>query len=709
MRARLSILALVLTVAFAAPAAFLHSGEDTGLRPSDREAKIAKAICSMLDRLHLLPQAVDDVVAERTFNSFVDRLDSQKVYFLASDIEEFKANLKSIDDWTKAGNLDFPFRMFERFLQRVDERVAQIDVALEMQHDFTVEETVSINRDDSPWAKNSEELADEWRRRVKYFLLDKLTAGETYPESVKQLQQRYHNFQRRMKQTDNDELLEMFLSSLSTSFDPHSTYMSPSTLENFEINMRLELEGIGAALQSIDGYTVVSQIIPGGAAARDGRLKPEDKIVAVAQGKDGDFSDLVDLKLNDVVKQIRGEKGTIVRLRIKRVGSEPFIIKLVRSKVELKDREAQGEVFEQGTKPDGSPYRLGVIDLPSFYMDMDASRRRNGNYKSTTRDVLNIIQRFQLEGGVDGIVLDLRANGGGALQESLSLTGLFIDEGPVVQIKDAGGEVDALDDPIAGVAWDGPLLVLTSRFSASASEIFAGAIQDYRRGLVVGDVSSHGKGTVQTLEDVGRRVGGGWLSSPKMGALKITKQQFYRPNGDSTQNRGVIADVVLPSVANHSDLGEANYDYAVPFDQVPAAPFEPEEWVTPKIVQDVKERSKGRRAKNDEWNKVETNIARYTKFKDRKEIPISRDAFLSEFNEMQDDDTKYVVQPIEEPKDGSLGWRFAKIGGSEDEENAGEAAASDDEPKIERDFYLDEVMSIFIDFMNLQSGPKLAQ
>src|SRR5207302_5113254 len=334
------------------------------------------------------------------------------------------------------------------------------------------------------------------------------------------------------------------------SVDPHSSYMSPPTLDDFDIAMRLNLEGIGALLRSENGQTIVAEVITGGAAAADGRLKPNDKIIAVAQG-DSQFVDVIDMKLREVVKLIRGARATKVQLKV--IPAEkvvPLVYDLTRQKIELKAQEARQEIIEQGKKADGSPYRIGVIDLPSFYADPGSRRNGQADAKSATEDVRKILKEFTAK-GVDGVVLDLRKNGGGALNEALALTGLFIDQGTVVQVKGSQGPVQRLKDPEKGTVYAGPLMVLVSRYSASASEILAGALQDYGRALIVGDSSTHGKGTVQALLDLGTQIAGnrvGGSPQPKLGALKLTVQQFYRVNGDSTQNRGVLSDVVLPSL-----------------------------------------------------------------------------------------------------------------------------------------------------------------
>jgi carboxyl-terminal processing protease len=481
-----------------------------------------------------------------------------------------------------------------------------------------------------------------------------------------------------MGQTDDQELLEMYLTSLTTAFDPHTTYMAPASVENFEIMMQLKLEGIGASLQGIDGYTVVKKIIPGGAAEKEGQLKLEDKIIAVGEGDNGELVDVVDMKLNDVVKMIRGKRGTVVRLQVISLKDpKPHIIKITREQVELKDSEAQGKVFDAGHKSDGKPYRVGVINLPSFYMDMEGARHGDPNYKSTTRDVRRILDDFKQQ-GVDAVVMDLRTNGGGSLSEAITLTGLFLKEGPVVQVKDNDNRVQSYDDHHQGIEWSGPLVVLISKFSASASEIFAGAIQDYNRGLIVGDTSTHGKGTVQSLLNLGEqlfRV----PNPPKMGELKITIQQFYRPGGDSTQLRGVVSDIVLPSLSSHyKDISEADLDYPLPFDHVEAQPFTKFDQVNPAIVNQLKKLLAGRVTASDKFKKLERNIVHYQEQIAKKSITLNEAKFLKDRAEMNaDKEEEKAIEKLSENPSG-----------------------------IERDYYMDEVLSIVTDYINQMQVAK---
>jgi carboxyl-terminal processing protease len=444
--------------------------------------------------------------------------------------------------------------------------------------------------------------------------------------------------------------------------------------------MGLNLDGIGAQLQMLDGYTVLNKLIPGGAAEKSGQLKAEDRIVSVGQGDTGEMVDVVEMKLNDVVDKIRGKAGTVVRLGIiPAAGGDTKIVRIVRAKIELKDSEARGVIFEEGKKSDGSPFKIGVIDLPSFYMDMEAARENAADFKSSTRDVKKLLDDFKAK-GVDVVMLDLRRNGGGSLTEAINLTGLFIDDGPVVQVKDPFGRVQEYDDLDSGMYWKGPLVVLTSKFSASASEILAGAIQDYHRGLIVGDSTTHGKGTVQSLLDLGEqlfRIG----DPPNLGALKLTMQQFYRPNGESTQRRGVLADVTLPSITDHMDVSEADLDHALAFDKIPTSKFDNFDQVNPPLVNRLKEASAARRANSDDFKKLLTNIDKYVEQKSKKEIPLNEKKFLA---------------------------RRAELDSEKEEEQKFEQQANSSDKVVERDFYFNECISITLDYLKSLGKDKVA-
>jgi len=681
--------------------------------PTSKDRNIALTFTLMLGREHLTRHPFDKEVYSRTVKQFIKALDPNKVYFYQSDVDGFHAREGEVGKVAKHGDVSFAHEIFRVFLARVDERMKEVDQLLSTPQDFNVDEKYVVDRDAAQYPRNEAEALERWRQRIKYDLLvlkaDKLEkekkkasgkeAGKEPKSSegdgslqespgdedpVGKLRRRYHSFAKRMHQVDSEELLEMYLTSLSSSFDPHTSYMSPSTVDNFDIQMGLKLEGIGAALQLVDGYTTVQKIIPGGPAEKDKRLKVGDRITGVGQNADGPIEDVVEMKLNDVVKKIRGREGSIVRLEVMPAHStQRKILQLTRAKIELKDSEARSKVFEEGRRADGRPYKIGVIDLPSFYMDMAAARAGRRDFKSTTRDVRRILEDYNRQ-GVDALVLDLRRNGGGSLQEAINLTALFVGSGPVVQVKDSDGQIRAYSDHDGTMVWKGPMVVLISKFSASASEILAGAVQDYRRGLVLGDHSTHGKGTVQSLMDLGETLFRNPFTSKQYGSLKVTMQQFYRPNGDSTQQRGVLSDVELPSLTTHLDVGEADLDYPIPFDHIQAADFHPYNYVTPAIVQQLRQRCDERCGKSNDFAKTRRDIAHYEQQKKRKWVPLQEQKFLEERAELNAD--------REEEK------KIEEMDGASSE--------------IKKDFYLSEALAVTADYLNLLGhapAPQAAQ
>ena len=610
-------------------------------RPTDPtrvDRHIAIMVAALMDRRNFAELQMDDEISHRALDMFLKNLDRMKLFFLQSDVDEFMAERDNLDDYVKAGDVKIAKKIFDRFLQRVTEQVAVAQEYIDAEHDFSLDETMIRDPDEWGYAKTKEELNERWRKRVKYDLLLEIADEVPHDEAVEKLHKRYRGIQRNWEQHSNEELLEDFLSAITSSFDPHSSYMSPSTLDNFTIQMRLELDGIGASLESKYGETIVRRIVPGGAADKDGRLKEEDVIVGVAEGMDGEFVDIVDMKINDVVQLIRGKPKTIVRLEVIPADkSGRKIYDIVRDRIELKDSEARseilerpitgstatdpttpedhthaiettvpetetvenvtGKIVEQQKGPHGPVRRIGVISLPSFYMDMEGRRAGKTDFKSTTRDVRRLLEEFNQQ-KVDLVVMDLRFNGGGSLPESVESTGLFIDKGPVVQVKGPDGRVQPYPDEEPGEVWSGPLVVLINRFSASASEIFAGAIQDYGRGLIIGDRSTHGKGTVQQLFELGTQILP-LQEAPNLGALKMTIQQFYRPGGDSTQNRGVVSDIEIPYRTSYWEgIGEADLDYALEFDQVAPQPHDNYHAVSAPMIQQLRERSAAREDKN---------------------------------------------------------------------------------------------------------------
>ena len=657
------------------PSAAAQSAAAAKPGPNDRQ--ITLAVRSYLEREHFLRRPIDDEIAKRWFSIFLEGLDPWKLHFLQSDIDGFLKKRDSLDDLVKRGDVSFAYEVFNTFLKRVDERLPLVERLIGSPQDYTQPETIVTDRDASTWAKSEAEIEDNWRKRIKYDLLVQKMEKATPEEAKDKLLRRYRSLAKRMHQMTADELLETYLTALTSSLDPHTSFMSPGTQENFAIAMRLQLDGIGAQLKGEDGYTTIMELTPGGAADRDGRLKKKDRVVGVGQGADGEIVDVVDMNLNEVVKLIRGKRGTIVRLKVIPVGETvPKIYDITRAKIELKDAEARGEVIEEGKKADGSPWRIGVINLPSFYMDMDGARQGQADYKSSTRDCKRLLDEFKQK-GVDCVVLDLRNNGGGSLPESISLTGLFIDTGPVVQVKDADKRVQQFDDVDPGVSWDGPVVVLTNKFSASASEIVAGAIQDYRRGLVIGDKSTHGKGTVQSLLDLGRQLFQRLPNAPSLGAIKITMQQFYRPLGASTQLEGVKSDVELPSITTHLPVGESDLDHAIAFDKVPAAAFQASGRVNDDMLRTLQDRSATRVAANEEFRKVQAEITQYQKRKIEKTISLVESEFERQWNEGK---------------------------AAEDEEKKLEEMEAQRRPVVKRDFYFKEAMNVTADYLASLAG-----
>lgn len=653
--------------------------ELTGPQASDRQ--VALIVTALLREEHLLRRGLDDEISKRALTSFIKQLDPMKVYFYQSDVDEFMTQSDRLDDMLKKGNLQFGYDVFKRFLQRIDERVGFVQKVLKEPQDFTAVEEMVTDPDVAEYAKTPEEAYDRWRKRIKYDFLVLKTEEVTGEEALDRLTRRYTSYAKRMHQFKSDDLLEMYLSAFTTAFDPHTTYMSPSSLDNFHIQMKLNLEGIGAALMMNDGYTVVSNIIPGGAAAKYGKLQTEDRIVSVGQGETGDMVDVIDMNLNDVVKLIRGKAGTVVRLGVKPVGKDEVEIhNITRAQIALTDSEARSEIIPIRMKPDGTPYQVGVIDLPSFYMDMDAARKGLADFKSTTRDVRRILEEFTRK-KVDVVVLNLSRNGGGSLTEAINLTGLFIDEGPVVQVKDSDKRVQHYDDLERGMVWSGPLVVMTSKFSASASEILAGAIQDYRRGIVVGDQATHGKGTVQSLLDLGNQIFNDVPNPPNLGALKITMQQFYRPNGESTQKRGVLADVVMPSLWTHMDVSESDLDYPVEFDRVDPAVYDKNDLVNANVIGELNARSQTRRSQSEDFGKLDRRIEQYLKQKAKKHVTLNEEQFFAERKEFDAE--------------------------KEDEKTLKDQADSA-RPVFERDYRNNEVLDIAVDYVELLNETKVA-
>ena len=554
----------------------------TDLTPQAEHRRATRLITHFISNYHYKKAPLDDQLSQTIFDNYLTALDPSKSYFIQSDIDEFSAYAHELDDDLRNSDLQSVFDIFVRFRQRVTARMTKTLASLAAPIDFTLDESFEFQRETVAWAKNEAELDELWRKRLKNDVLSLKLSGRKPAKIVETLSKRYQGIVRQTAQYNSEDVFQTFINAYTTAIDPHSSYFSPRTSENFKIRMSLSLEGIGAVLQSDNEYTIVNEVVKGGPADLSHKLQKGDRISGIGQGAAGELVDVVGWRLDEVVDLIRGPKDSIVRLQILPKNAGPDgpakLISLTRNTIQLEDQAARRKVLEvEG--PNG-PQKIGVVEIPTFYMDFEARMRGDENYRSTTRDVRRLIAELTKE-GVIGLIIDLRSNGGGSLPEAVELTGLFIPSGPVVQVRNSQGRVQLEKDNDEAVAYAGPLAVLVDRNSASASEIFAAAIQDYRRGLILGE-TTFGKGTVQNLVDLNRF---DEESTGKLGQLKATIAQFFRVDGDSTQHLGVIPDVVFPSNLSTKDQGERALKQALPFAHIPPAEFVPNTDHLPHLAQ----------------------------------------------------------------------------------------------------------------------------
>jgi carboxyl-terminal processing protease len=556
-------------------------GAAATLQPTDRQRTIARRVYENLDRAHYAQVSLDDKLSSKIYDLYLESLDGAHSYFMASDVAEFERLRLRFDDAIKTGALEPAFTIFDRFRQRNRERMTYAIALLDQEPDYTLNETFEFDREKALWPATTAEMNELWRKRVKNDGLTLRLAGKNWTETADVLRKRYERVVKRIDQISSDDVFENFMNAYARAYDPHSSYFSPRNSEEYRIAMSLSYEGIGASLQLVDDYVTVLSILPGGPASQSKELTANDRITAVGQGHEGPITDVIGWRLDDVVQLIRGPINSIVRLQVLPAGAAPGnekLIEFTRNKVTLEAQAAHKEIrkVHRGDRD----LSIGVITVPSFYQDYEARAAGDRNYRSTTRDVRNLITELKTA-GIDGLLIDLRNNGGGSLPEATGLTGLFIKGGPVVQLRETGGTVEVLDDPEPEPAYMGPMVVLVDRFSASASEIFAAAIQDYGRGLVVGQ-QTYGKGTVQNLIPLDRFALG---PKPEFGQLTITIGKFYRVTGDSTQNHGVTPDIVLPSLISADEVGENTRGSALPWDRIAAVPFKDDGNLAPAVTQ----------------------------------------------------------------------------------------------------------------------------
>ena len=629
------------------------------MKPVEAQAQAALWASRVLARYHYKAMPLDDAMSEKIFDNYFESLDGEKLYFTQVDLDRYAPLRTRLDDAINNEDLSQPFAIYNLYQQRFADRMTYARSLLKTKFDFTVDETLQLDREKAPWAKNEEEVRDLWRKRVKNDWLRLKLAGKDEKGIRETLDKRYANYVARMKKLNNEDVFQMFMNAYATAIEPHTNYLGPRSADNFDISMRLSLEGIGAVLQTRDDYTIIREIVPGSPADKSGKLKVGDRVVGVAQGN-GAFTDVLGWRIDDVVQLIRGEKGSTVRLDVipadAGVDAKHITVAMVRKKISMEEQAAKKSIIE--VKENGVNRRIGVISLPTFYQDFEARRKGDKDFKSATRDVERILGELKKD-RVDNVLIDLRNNGGGSLVEAVELTGLFIDKGPVVQQRTAEGRIEVEGDVKPGLAWDGPMGVLINRGSASASEIFAAAIQDYGRGLVIGE-PSFGKGTVQTLLDLDR-----FSQSDKVryGELKMTIAQFFRINGGTTQLRGVTPDIKLPVLSDTEHFGESSFGNALPWVSIKPATYVPLGNLK-ELVDPLQKRHEARIAKDKDFADLREDMAEVMKI--RKENAISlNEAVRRKERDAQDARSKAREARLAAGKDATTDEPAAAPGGKE--------------------------------------------
>jgi carboxyl-terminal processing protease len=566
------------------------------IKPDEQQSLVCKEIVALIENYNYKKLTLNDSISSLILDKYVKALDPYRSYFLASDIKEFEQFRKTLDDQFRAGDLTAPFYIFNVYSKRYNETLDYAIAHIKDKYDFNQNDTYVFDREKMPWVTSTTELNDIWKKRVKYELINLSIAGTADAKNAETLTKRYQNLKSQSSKLNNQDVFQTIMDAFTETIDPHTNYFNPTNAQQFNEEMARSFEGIGARLKLENDVLKIDEVIPGGPAFKSKLLNAGDRIIGVAQAT-GDFEDIIGWRIESSVAKIKGPKGTKVRLRIIPVGQEmsskPITIELTRDKIVMEDQSAKKEV--KTIQSNGKPYKIGIITVPGFYADFKAANAGDPNYKSTTRDVRLLIDTLKTKDKVDAIVMDLRANGGGSLVEAIDLTGLFIDRGPVVQVKDLKGNVEVSEDERPGVAWDGPFGVMVDRLSASASEIFSGAIQDYGRGIIVG-TQTYGKGTVQSSIDLNKLVNpsilqrlaalvqkgpnssglaikGGKDATPQLGQINLTMAKFYRVNGSSTQHKGVMPDIVLPSFYPLDKIGEDTEESALPWDEVLASNY----------------------------------------------------------------------------------------------------------------------------------------
>lgn len=604
-----------------APAITPAAASSGELVPSERHRRVLRLVSEVVERQHYRQAPLDDAMSSQIFERYLESLDGARSYLLASDVAEFEPLRYQLDDAIERADAGPAFTIFTRFQERNREALHHALALLDTEPDFTLDESFRFDRADLGWPASEDELHELWRKRVKNDALSLVLAGKTWPEARDVLRKRYERVAKRIEQITADDVFETFMNAYSHVYDPHSNYLSPRNSEEYKIAMSLSYEGIGASLQLVDDYVTIMNILPGGSAAASTEIKIGDRITAVGQGEAGALTDVVGWRLDDVVQLIRGPENSVVRLQVLPASASPgtqeALLSLKRSRITLESQAAKKELhtIKRGDKE----LRVGVIAVPSFYQDFQARMKGDPDYRSTTRDIHRLVDELKAE-GIDSLVVDLRDNGGGHLSEATGLVGLFVERGPIVQLRETSGRIEVLDDPEPGVAWEGPLIVLVNRASASASEIFAGAIQDYQRGLLVGQ-QTYGKGSVQNLYPLDR-----YALGPKagFGQLTVTIGKYYRVTGDSTQHRGVEPDIALPSLLDTADIGESTRESALPWDRINAARYTPESAELP-VVAAISRAHEERVAQNPDFVALQGDVDALAQLRSQRDLSLNLD------------------------------------------------------------------------------------
>lgn len=663
------------------------------IKPIPAQFKAEELTTRILSSYHYRKLKLNDSLSAAIYDKYIDGIDHGHLYYLASDITGFDKYKLSFDDYLQNRELNVPFDIYNVFRKRYKERSDYIQTLLKESKpfDYSVDESINTDREKAPWAKSTDELNDTWRKYLKSEALDLKLTGKADTAVVSMLRDRYKNRDRALGRIRTEQVFQMFMNAYAESMDPHTSYMAPTSADRFKQEMSQSLEGIGALLGEENNYVTIKEVIPGGPAFKGKQLKKDDKIVAVAQGDEGKMVDIVGWFVDDAVKLIKGPKSTVVRLQIisadALAGNPPKEYRLVREKIKLEEQRAKKEIvsINSGKKD----YKIGVIDIPLFYRDFEGAQHKEKEFSSTTRDVQKIITELQAE-NVDGIVIDLRNNGGGSLTEAVSLTGLFINRGPVVQVKEGQGEIEVQSDNDATIAYDGPMAVMVNRFSASASEIFAAAIQDYKRGIIVGE-QTYGKGTVQTLIDLNQ-----WVpkETDQLGQVKLTVAKFYRINGSSTQLKGVMPDLELPTAFKTNEYGEGSQPSALPWDQIPSSKYEATSKINEKIVAQLKDKYNTRLKTDEELKTLVKTLDDFKKARENKMVSLQ--------------ESKRKVERAEAEKKRAAMKSLGED--ADDDEDAADTkvAEAPKEVKKKKDIYLNETGRMLADLIVISKEPSLA-